>query len=541
MNRHILLASSVSIAAFVCGASCDRPSAAEAADGVESLEPVSRTIFGERLLLYMEYPHLVRGAPARFLAHLSVLDTGEPVRSGSVTLQIGSTRFSADAPKRDGLFIPEGSLPEPGTFTGSLVVKSDQAEESLDLGEIAVHASHEEAVREAGSDAGIAPPGAVPFLMEQQWRLKLLLARSGPGTVTRRLTVPARVRTPEGAEAEVASALGGRLLARADTALPRTGDEVAAGQVLAEVEPPLGAAEIAQLQALGLELDLKALEIERALGEAQALVEFSRRERERISALREQGLSTQQALDEAERDLRIAQGQLESAKSAEQSLRRMAEERGGQASGASRLGVRLPVVSPLAGTVVAAPRLQGAAIEPGDELFRILDTSRVWIEGHVSEFDLHVLEDEPSAIATFAALPGRRIEVGGGGGSSALQLLPLLDADSRTAVLRCEVPNPDGRLMAGMLAQLEIATERVEAEVVVPLEAIVIDQGQPTAFVMLEGELFQKRELELGVKDGDAVQVLRGIEAGEHVATRGAYVVKLAALSPASFGPGHQH
>jgi cobalt-zinc-cadmium efflux system membrane fusion protein len=59
--------------------------------------------------------------------------------------------------------------------------------------------------------------------------------------------------------------------------------------------------------------------------------------------------------------------------------------------------------------------------------------------------------------------------------------------------------------------------------------------------VMLEGELFQKRDLELGVKDGAWVEVLRGVEAGERVATRGAYIVKLAALSPASFGAGHAH
>lgn len=68
-----------------------------------------------------------------------------------------------------------------------------------------------------------------------------------------------------------------------------------------------------------------------------------------------------------------------------------------------------------------------------------------------------------------------------------------------------------------------------------------MDQGLPTALVMLEGELFQKRELELGVRDGTWVEVLRGIERGERVATRGAYMVKLAALSPASFGAGHAH
>jgi multidrug efflux pump subunit AcrA (membrane-fusion protein) len=190
---------------------------------------------------------------------------------------------------------------------------------------------------------------------------------------------------------------------------------------------------------------------------------------------------------------------------------------------------------------VNASQLQGASIEAGQELFRVLDSSRVWIEGRVSEFDLHLLGKEPSAVATFAALPGTRVEVGGAGSARPLQLLPLFDSVSRTAVLRCEVPNPDGAIKAGMLAELELATEKVEAKVAIPQEAIVVDQSLPIAYVMLEGELFQKRELELGVKDGNLVEVRRGIAPGEWVATRGAYVVKLAALSPASFGAGHQH
>jgi len=85
------------------------------------------------------------------------------------------------------------------------------------------------------------------------------------------------------------------------------------------------------------------------------------------------------------------------------------------------------------------------------------------------------------------------------------------------------------------------ALQNTQGPVTIPFEAIVVDRSAPTAYVMLEGELFQKRELELGIRDGEFVEVRRGIAAGERVATRGAYVVKLAALSPTSFGPGHQH
>jgi multidrug efflux pump subunit AcrA (membrane-fusion protein) len=107
--------------------------------------------------------------------------------------------------------------------------------------------------------------------------------------------------------------------------------------------------------------------------------------------------------------------------------------------------------------------------------------------------------------------------------------------------VRYVLDNRAGTVRVGMAAQLDIALESVEAAVSIPHSAIVMDQGLPTAYVMLEGELFQRRELALGVRDGDHVEVRSGLSAGERVATRGAYLVRLAALAPAGFGHGHAH
>jgi multidrug efflux pump subunit AcrA (membrane-fusion protein) len=58
---------------------------------------------------------------------------------------------------------------------------------------------------------------------------------------------------------------------------------------------------------------------------------------------------------------------------------------------------------------------------------------------------------------------------------------------------------------------------------------------------MLEGETFQRREVTLGIRDNGWIEVVSGVAEGERVATRGAYAIKLASLSPASFGHGHGH
>ncbi|MCI0588390.1 MAG: efflux RND transporter periplasmic adaptor subunit [Planctomycetes bacterium] len=538
MIRHRFPCLVLSVPSLLWSAGCGpRPPAAAAAKPARG--PESLTVFGERLLLYMEYPPLVRGVPARFLAHLTVLETGEPVRSGTATLEIGAARFAVDRPKREGLFLPEGSPPAPGEFEARLVVTSGQVEESLALGSIVIHASEGEADRAARSEQGQEPPDAVPFLMESQWKVKLLLAQAQGRTLSRRLVVPARAVPPEGRSAVVSPSMGGRLVAPPSGALPRTGERVAGGQTLGFVEPPLAAADLAQLHALELELDLKALEVLRASGEAEARLQFAERERERIGRLRAEGLSTQQALEQAEQNLAVSRTERDAAGRMKESLERVVANR---AAGGGRPGapLRLPLEAPVAGTVVEVLGVPGATVEGGAPVFRILDASRLWVEGRVSEFDVPLLRRSDGALARFAALPGRGFELKGPGGGPPY-VGPEVDPSSRTLLLRYEIENSDGAVRPGMLADLLVSTGDREAPVAIPTGAVVMDQGLPTAYVMLEGELFQKRGLELGVKDGEWVEVVRGVERGERVATRGAYLVRLAALSPASFGPGHAH
>ncbi len=117
----------------------------------------------------------------------------------------------------------------------------------------------------------------------------------------------------------------------------------------------------------------------------------------------------------------------------------------------------------------------------------------------------------------------------------------IVEPETRTVPIRYEVTNPDGLFRAGMFVDVSLETGSVVDAVAVPTDSIVMDGGLPVAFVLVHGEAFQKRVLELGLRDGSFAEVLSGIEQGERVVTDGAYLVKLAAVSPASFGHGHTH
>lgn len=133
----------------------------------------------------MEYPRLIPGLEARFLAHVTVLATGEPVRSGQLRLDLspstGAPRvLEAPKPARDGLFVPVGALDIPGQYEARIVVKSDQVEETIQLQPIVVHADLAGAYAAAEADGGEDPKDAVPFLLEQQWKIGLLAAAPNP-------------------------------------------------------------------------------------------------------------------------------------------------------------------------------------------------------------------------------------------------------------------------------------------------------------------------------------------------------------------------
>ena len=535
----------------------------------EGPEPVVVTLFTPKVELFMEYPQLVKGQAAEFLAHLSVLASGEPVRTGSLTLeatapdgQVVSQKL--DQPKRDGLFVPTLTFDAAGTYKLRLVVSSPQVQETLDVGELQVHPDAAAAEQAAAKAAGPEPANVVSFLMEQQWKIGMRLGQAQKRKLVRRLAIPGQVTAAQGASAVVSAPVSGRLLPPADGKLPRIGDSVEAGQVLARVEPPLPATELYQLSAnraqvqamemeLGLrELDLetKALDVERSVIQSKAKLEYARRAMERAKEIQAKGAGSQKQYDEAEQDLTLAEAEATAAqamqKASETSRERLNRLRLQTTTGPADMpatgSLQLLLRAPIAGRIVSVGPSEGEHIEAAtDAVFRIVNTDRVWIQAQIPEADLAGLPAQPGASITIASLPDKQIRVPGEAGSRLVHLGSMVDPETRSIPVIYELANPQGLLRVGMFADVHLETQTAVDAVAVPEEAIVLDNGRPIAFVLVDGENFQRRDLEIGIRDNGLVEVLSGIQEGERVATRGAYVVKLSSLSGASFGAGHGH
>ena len=178
----------------------------------------------------------------------------------------------------------------------------------------------------------------------------------------------------------------------------------------------------------------------------------------------------------------------------------------------------ITVPAPSAGTVIEKTAIEGMRFQPGEALYRIVDTSTMWVMADVYEQDLAFVKVGDSATVTINAWPDRPIA------GKVTFIYPSVGARSRTARLRIEVVNPDGLLRADMAATVEIRTPLAKT-VAVP-DSAVIDSGLRQVVLVERGQgLYEPRRVALGAHAGGYVQVRSGLRPGEKVVTSATFLI----------------
>ncbi len=172
----------------------------------------------------------------------------------------------------------------------------------------------------------------------------------------------------------------------------------------------------------------------------------------------------------------------------------------------------LTLSAPIGGVVMEKPALQGMHFAAGDMLYRITDLSTVWLLADVFEQDLAQIRPGQAVAITIQAYPGRTFS-----GRVAF-VYPTVTAQTRTAKVRVEVPNPDLLLKVDMYATVEIAAPLDAAPILAIPDSAVLDTGtKQTVLVDRGGGRFEPRAVKLGPKADGYVAVLDGVAEGEKV------------------------
>ena len=480
-------------------------------------EALSFTHFTDRTELFVEFDALAKGAESPFAAHVTRLSDFKPLASGTVTAILSEggapeERFTANAPSVPGIFRPVAKPQHAGPRRLVFEIAFDGAVSRHDLGVMTVFDSEQAAI--AAAPKTEEESGGIVYLKEQQWKTEFATAPVAEGEV--RGSVPANgvLRPRPDGEARVGAPAGGRFLARGT--YPQIGMTVARNQVLGVIAPRVPT----DVDPSSLNLDVQRAQI--ALQQAQA-------ERTRLEALFAQEAIPERRVTDARRAEQTARADLQAAQS------RLAQYRGTQSATGGESGGRFEVRSPVAGTIVAVTVAPGEFVEDGRELFHVVDLSRLWLELQIPEGQIGQVQTsnsvwfQPEGFPT--AFEASRIVASGG----------VVNEKTRTLPLIFEVPNRNGQLKAGMFVRAQVFTATTQRGIVIPLSSVVDEDGQPVAYVELEGELFERRPLKVGTRQGDVVQILEGLKPGDRVVTRGAYNIRLQAASGAVPAHGHAH
>jgi cobalt-zinc-cadmium efflux system membrane fusion protein len=510
MKRFVLMIPVV----WITACAPERPAEATAApEAPAERRTESATHWTAKTELFVEFPALVAGEDSRFAIHLTRLDDFKPVSAGRSEVRLvyagGETEtFSSDAPSRPGIFGVTVKPPRAGEAAVEIRLDSANLSDLHRLEHIPVFAS----LAEAPTGEEPATEETIAFLKEQQWSMEFGTAAAETGVLRESLLVPAEVSPRSGGEADVIAPLAGRL---AGEALPVLGARVAQGQVLASVIPP---APVPNDRAV---LDL-------AKAEAEAALEYARRDRDRASRLVEAGAAPRKRLEEAATAETIAEARL---RAAEQRIRQLEASLAAEAAGSPAFAIRAPV----SGTVVAVSASPGMNLKGGETLFHIVDTERVYVSAIVPEADYPKARSVTGAEVEIPGLErprpaGRLVSIG-----------TVVDPASRTFPVVYEFANPDGRIAINQTVMMRLFLGGSRRGVVAPESALVDDGGRPVVFVQRAGEKFARRPVETGLRESGRVEIVSGVQAGERIVTRGAYLIRLAALSTQIPAHGHVH
>lgn len=361
----------------------------------------------------------------------------------------------------------------------------------------------------AGEDHGEAKPtpaarapsgksGRVYLAKESQFLLGIRTAVVDTRPLADRVIVPGAITAPPERHAAIFVPQSGRV-APPRGGFPQLGARIKKGQTLGIVEAVLSAPDRASFIA----------EEARARSDyaaASARLDAAEKAKARLESL--SGVSSRQQIEAAEVDVATARASVAEA-----------EQR--RAAFSTSAGVsRFELVSPLDGVLADIGVSPGEILTAGDRAFLVIDASELTVEAKVPEHELARLLGTTDAIVSVDAFPGKSFP-----GAVRAQG-QVIDPETRTAKVVFTVDNSAGLLKLGMFARVQIGAGGDDSVVAVPDAAVLDIDGRRVVYVHVAPEEFEAKELALGRRDGDMLEVLQGLEAGARVVVVGAYTLR---------------
>lgn len=173
--------------------------------------------------------------------------------------------------------------------------------------------------------------------------------------------------------------------------------------------------------------------------------------------------------------------------------------------------------SPIDGVIASRPLWVGEMASTSSPLFIVMNASKVVVRLYLPPEEAALLRPGDSATVS---LGGEQVKADG----KVTIVSPALDPNSTTVQVWVDAPNPHNELKPGASANVSMIAETSPNTLVIPASAIVDtpDQG-PTVMLVGSDSRAHQTPVKTGIREGDEIQILSGIHAGDTVITQGGF------------------
>ncbi|MBO6792789.1 MAG: efflux RND transporter periplasmic adaptor subunit [Balneolaceae bacterium] len=478
------------------------------------------TQWTDKTELFMEYPALIVGQEATFAVHLTRLSDFKAISESEVQFIFSSTRgmegsLTETEVRIPGIYGPDVIFDRAGRYDLTIIIKG-MVDDTLKVNGIPVYASADEvppAHEEEDSNL-------ISFLKEQQWKIPFGTAKVDKSTLTRTVEAHGEISARNSGQAVVTAPFSGIILPAMNANLPVAGSSVRKGSSVLVLNPAIQSAD--------------GENYAQQFINAQAELELARKDLDRKQRLFEREAIPEAELDRARIDYRRALIQFQTINEIVQ-----VDTSSYDSYGDSEESYRFELKAPISGTFLETYVTPGMQVNVGDPLFVIADLSKVWLNVHLPASERMSVTTPGTAsfriqgeekLYDLAELSGRLISMG-----------KSVDPQTRTISMIYELNNPTQSLQTGLFANVYVDTEQKKDVHAISESSLIEEEGSFFVFVHVAGESFEKRQVTTGIRDRGMVEIVSGLNDGEHVVTINPYQVKLASLSSEAPSHGHAH
>lgn len=190
----------------------------------------------------------------------------------------------------------------------------------------------------------------------------------------------------------------------------------------------------------------------------------------------------------------------------------------------------LTLYSPANGVVLEKTAVQGMRFMPGEPLYKIADLSSIWLVADVYEQDIGLVKMGAKARLKISAYPDKVFD------GTITYVYPTLNAATRTVPVRIELANPGMLLKPAMFAEVELSVGGKGQVLTVPDSAVIDSGTRRIVLVQAQEGLFEPREVKLGARSDNYIEILEGVRNGEQVVVAANFLIDAESNLKAAIG-----